>query len=116
MRLARPILRNFEDTIRPSQGAARNSKYPSASVLADALVSPGGRQLDELPEGALIGSSSLRRQAQLKLMRPDLNIEPLRGNVNTRLAKLDNGDFDAIILAAAGLERLGLDHYISQQF
>ncbi len=83
---------------------------------ADALVSPGGQQLDDLREGALIGSSSLRRQAQLKLLRPDLRIEPLRGNVNTRLAKLDNGDYDAIILAAAGLERLGLADRISQVF
>ena len=81
---------------------------------ADALVSPRGQQLKDLPEGALIGSSSLRRQAQLKLLRPDLRIEPLRGNVNTRLAKLDNGDYDAIILAAAGLERLGLEDRISQ--
>jgi hydroxymethylbilane synthase len=83
---------------------------------ADALVSPGGQRLEELPQGALIGSSSLRRQAQLKLLRPDLRIEPLRGNVNTRLAKLDNGDYDAIILAAAGLERLGFDERISQVF
>ena len=83
---------------------------------ADALVSPAGQQLEDLPEGALIGSSSLRRQAQLKLLRPDLRIEPLRGNVNTRLAKLDNGDYDAIILAAAGLERLGLEDLISQVF
>lgn len=83
---------------------------------ADAFVGRDGCVLDTLPEGARIGSSSLRRQAQLKLMRPDLKIEPLRGNVNTRLSKLDNGDFDAIILAAAGLERLGLQHYISQQF
>ncbi len=83
---------------------------------ADALVGGEGLVFDDLPQGARIGSSSLRRQAQLKLMRADLNIEPLRGNVNTRLAKLDNGDFDAIILAAAGLERLGLQHYISQQF
>jgi len=83
---------------------------------ADAFVGRDGCVLDTLPEGACIGSSSLRRQAQLKLMRPDLKIEPLRGNVNTRLSKLDNGDFDAIILAAAGLERLGLQHYISQQF
>jgi hydroxymethylbilane synthase len=83
---------------------------------ADALVGGAGRVFDELPQGALIGSSSLRRQAQLKLMRPDLEIKPLRGNVNTRLAKLDNGEFDAIILAAAGLERLGLQHYITQQF
>lgn len=83
---------------------------------ADALVSPNGEQLTDLPNGALIGSSSLRRQAQLKMMRPDLRIEPLRGNVNTRLAKLDNGDYDAIILAAAGLERLKFDERISQQF
>ncbi len=83
---------------------------------ADALVGGNGCVFDDLPQGARIGSSSLRRQAQLKLLRADLNIEPLRGNVNTRLAKLDNGDFDAIILAAAGLERLGLEHYISQQF
>jgi hydroxymethylbilane synthase len=83
---------------------------------ADALVGGDGRVFADLPQGARIGSSSLRRQAQLKLLRPDLNIEPLRGNVNTRLAKLDNGDFDAIILAAAGLERLGLQHYISQEF
>jgi len=83
---------------------------------ADALVSPNGVQLKDMPQGALIGSSSLRRQAQLKMMRPDLKIEPLRGNVNTRLAKLENGDYDAIILAAAGLERLELERYISQQF
>jgi hydroxymethylbilane synthase len=83
---------------------------------ADALVGRDGCRFDALAEGACIGSSSLRRQAQLKLMRPDLSVEPLRGNVNTRLAKLKNGDYDAIILAAAGLERLGLQHYISQQF
>ena len=83
---------------------------------ADALVGRGELTFDTLPQGARIGSSSLRRQAQLKLMRPDLAIEPLRGNVNTRLAKLENGDYDAIILAAAGLERLGLQHHISQQF
>lgn len=85
---------------------------PRASA-ADALV---GRTLDELPEGARVGSSSLRRVAQLKLLRPDLNIEPLRGNVNTRLAKLVNGEFDAIVLAVAGLERLGLSESINQEF
>jgi len=83
---------------------------------ADALVSPNHQHLSDLPDGALVGSSSLRRQAQLKMLRPDLRIEALRGNVNTRLAKLENGDYDAIILAAAGLERLELDHHISQQF
>ncbi|MEN8261728.1 MAG: hydroxymethylbilane synthase [Pseudomonadota bacterium] len=82
----------------------------------DALVTDGDRQLDDLPQNARIGSSSLRRQAQLRMLRPDLRVEPLRGNVNTRLAKLKNGDYDAIILAAAGLERLELDHHISHQF
>ena len=81
------------------------------AIAADALV---GKTLQELPEGARVGSSSLRRAAQLKLLRPDLHIEPLRGNVNTRLAKLGNGDFDAILLAVAGLERLGLQEHISQ--
>ena len=82
----------------------------------DALITNNGELLDDLPQNARIGSSSLRRQAQLKMLRPDLQIEPLRGNVNTRLAKLENGDYDAIILAAAGLERLELDHHISHQF
>ncbi len=82
----------------------------------DALVTDGDKQLADLPQNACVGSSSLRRQAQLKMLRADLRIEPLRGNVNTRLAKLENGDYDAIILAAAGLERLGLEHHISHQF
>lgn len=81
---------------------------------SDALV--GKHTFAALPQGALVGSSSLRRQAQLRMMRPDLRIEPLRGNVNTRLAKLEAGDYDAIILAAAGLERLGLDHHIAERF
>jgi len=83
---------------------------------ADAFVSARYGSLHELPEGARVGSSSLRRQAQLRMMRPDLVIEPLRGNVNTRLAKLEAGEYDAIILAAAGLERLGLQQHIRQQF
>ncbi len=83
---------------------------------ADALVSHDGAQLSELKPGALIGSSSLRRQAQIRMMRPDLVIEPLRGNIDTRIDKLDQGDYDAIVLAAAGLERLDLASRISQQF
>jgi len=83
---------------------------------ADAFVSTRAASLAALPQGARVGSSSLRRQAQLRLMRPDLVVEPLRGNVNTRLLKLERGEFDAIILAAAGLERLGLQHHIACQF
>ena len=83
---------------------------------ADALVSRNHVAFADLPEGARIGSSSRRRQAQLRMLRPDLRIEPLRGNVNTRLAKLDAGEFDAIILAAVGLQRLELEAHITQQF
>ena len=74
----------------------------------DAFVSGKHASLDALPKGAVVGSSSLRRQCQLKATRPDLDIRDLRGNVNTRLRKLDEGEYDAIILAAAGLKRLGM--------
>ena len=73
---------------------------------ADAFVSNAFVRLDDLPQGARVGTSSLRRQAQMRAQRPDLHLLDLRGNVNTRLAKLDNGDYDAIVLACAGLERL----------
>ena len=72
--------------------------------------------LAELPQGARVGTSSLRRVVQLMALRPDLNIEPLRGNLDTRLRKLDEGDFDAIVLAAAGLKRLGLGARIRALF
>src|SRR5690348_10262158 len=73
----------------------------------DVLLSQKHDGLSHLPQGARVGTSSLRRQAQLKVVRPDLEIQPLRGNVDTRLRKLESGEFDAIILAAAGLRRLG---------
>ena len=78
----------------------------------DAFVSARHASLDELPEGARVGTSSLRRQCQLAERRPDLRILPLRGNVNTRLRKLDDDEFDAIILASAGLKRLGFGERI----
>ena len=81
----------------------------------DALVTTNGGTLAGLRKGAVIGSSSLRRQAQLLALRPDFIIKPLRGNVNTRLARLGNGEYDAIILACAGLERLGLATRISER-
>lgn len=83
---------------------------------SDALLTVNGSKLADLPQGARVGSSSLRRQAQLKAIRPDLVVQPLRGNVNTRIRKLQEGDFDAIVLASAGLERLGLHELITEQF
>lgn len=76
---------------------------------ADAFVSHLFDALAALPQGARVGTSSLRRQAQLRALRPDLDLHDLRGNVNTRLAKLDAGDYDAIVLACAGLQRLGFE-------
>ena len=82
----------------------------------DALVSNRYASLAELPSGAVVGTSSLRRMALLRALRPDLRIEPLRGNLDTRLRKLDDGGFDAIVLAAAGLKRLGLAKRIRASF
>ena len=76
---------------------------------ADAFVSNDFANIDVLPQGARVGTSSLRRQAQLRALRPDLRLLDLRGNVGTRLGKLDGGDYDAIVLACAGLKRLGFD-------
>ncbi len=82
----------------------------------DALVSPHFASLAALPPGAVVGTSSLRRVVLLQALRPDLKIEPLRGNLDTRLRKLDEGQYAAIVLAAAGLKRLGLGHRIAQTF
>ena len=80
----------------------------------DAFVSNSIKSLADLPQGAIVGTSSLRRQCQIKALRPDLDIRDLRGNVNTRLKKLDNGEYDAIILAAAGLIRLEMPERIQE--
>ncbi len=82
----------------------------------DAFVSNRFSSLAELPHGAVVGTSSLRRLVLLKALRPDLKIEPLRGNLDTRLRKLDEGQYDAIVLAAAGLKRLGLESRIGSVF
>jgi hydroxymethylbilane synthase len=96
------------------------TEWPAGLVLAatparedprDALV---GRRLADLPAGAKLGTSSLRRAAQLRKVRPDLRIEPVRGNLDTRLRKLDEGQYDAIVLAAAGLKRLGWEDRIAE--
>lgn len=78
----------------------------------DAFISVRFSSLEELPHGAKVGTSSLRRQCQLKSVRPDLEIFPLRGNVDTRIRKLESGEYDAIILAAAGVRRLGLETHV----
>ncbi len=91
-------------------GAITAREYPG-----DVLVSRDGIRLGALPAGARLGTSSLRRAAQLLVYRPDLNIIPVRGNVQTRLRKLDEGQFDALVLAWAGLRRLGLDGRITEK-
>jgi len=88
--------------------------FPDREDPRDALISRAGLRLEKLPEGARVGTSSLRRIAQLKNARPDLETASLRGNIDTRLRKLDEGQYDAIILAAAGLRRLGLGQRITQ--
>ena len=82
----------------------------------DAFVSPHYASLAQLPQGAVVGTSSLRRQVLLHALRPDLKIVPLRGNLDTRLRKLDEGQYDAIVLAAAGLKRLKMDERIRSIF
>jgi hydroxymethylbilane synthase len=102
-------------------GSDSLSEFALACVMQredprDALVSPKFASLADLPHGAVVGTSSLRRVVLLQAQRPDLKIEPLRGNLDTRLRKLDEGQYAAIVLAAAGLKRLGLEQRIAQTF
>jgi hydroxymethylbilane synthase len=87
---------------------------PARDDPRDAFCSTHHSSIEDLPQGARIGTSSLRREAQLKALRPDLVVHPLRGNVDTRLRKLESGEYDAIILAVAGLNRLGRTEFIRQ--
>lgn len=89
--------------------------YCKRASPTDAFVSNTYHSIDELPQGAVVGTASLRRQCQIKAYRPDLQIKTLRGNVGTRLAKLDAGDYDAIILATSGLQRIELDARIRSE-
>ena len=89
--------------------------YCKRASPTDAFVSNTYNSIDELPQGAVVGTSSLRRQCQIKAYRPDLQIKTLRGNVGTRLGKLDAGEYDAIILATSGLQRIELDERIRGQ-
>ena len=87
---------------------------PERAPAGDVLVATKYRRLDELPHGAAVGTGSLRRRAQLLHARPDLHMRDIRGNIDTRLRKLDQGDYDAIVLAEAGLRRLGMTGRIAQ--
>lgn len=89
---------------------------PNREDVRDAFVSSNGIHFDELKKGAVIGTSSIRRAEQLKAIRSDLIIVPIRGNVQTRLRKMKENNLDGIILAAAGLKRLGMDHIITDYF
>ena len=89
---------------------------PEREIPQDAFISVNYKTVDDLPEGSVIGTSSLRRKSQLACLRPDLNIKDLRGNLDTRLRKLDEGEYDAIILAGAGLNRLGMQERITTLF
>ena len=96
-----------------AEGLVLDAVLPRANPY-DALVSRGGQMLADLPAGSRVGTSSLRRKSQLLALRPDLEVADLRGNVDTRLRKLDEGQYDAIILACAGLQRLGLGERITE--
>jgi len=96
-----------------AEGLVLDAVLPRANPY-DALVSRDDRLLADLPAGSRVGTSSLRRKSQLLTLRPDLDVVDLRGNVDTRLRKLDEGQYDAIILACAGLERLGLGDRITE--
>jgi hydroxymethylbilane synthase len=104
---------SMKDVPAELQKGLKLSVYPKREDPRDALVSMHFNAVEDLPQGASVGTSSLRRSAQLLHMRPDLHIVPLRGNVDTRLRKLDSGELQAIVLAAAGLRRLGLSGRIT---
>lgn len=111
--LAVHSLKDLPTEIAP---AFRLAAIPPRADAADALVSPRYGSLEDLPSGAVIGTGSPRRRAQLLHWRPDLKFIQFRGNVDTRLKKLDEGQADAIVLAAAGLDRLGKQEWIRQRF
>ncbi|MCP8307582.1 MAG: hydroxymethylbilane synthase [archaeon] len=89
---------------------------PKRSSPHDVLISKGKILFDVLAKGAVIGTGSLRRMAQIKFLRPDLEVRPIRGNVETRIAKVNRGEFDGIVLAEAGLDRMGLESLIAERF
>ena len=102
-----PTLESSETTI---------AAIPKRNSPHDVLISKGNLPLDALAKGAVIGTGSLRRLAQVKFLRPDLEVKPIRGNVDTRIQKVKKGEFDGVIMAEAGLERMGLESQIAERF
>jgi hydroxymethylbilane synthase len=99
---------------RPLPEGTAVAAYLPRDDIRDAVVQPGGLTLDQLPAGARIGTSSVRRAAQLAASHPELECLPIRGNANSRLAKLDAGEYDALLLAVSGLERIGQAHRVTE--
>jgi hydroxymethylbilane synthase len=102
-----PILEHSETTI---------AAIPKRNSPNDVLISKNSVPLAKLPKGAVIGTSSLRRMAQLKHLRPDLEAKPIRGNVDTRIKKVETGEFDGVVVAEAGLNRMKLENVITERF
>lgn len=107
---------SMKDLPTDQPAGLRIAAVPAREDARDVLISAAGKRLGELPPGARIGTSSLRRQSQLRALRRDLSLLPMRGNIDTRLRKLDRGDCDALVLAAAGVHRLGLRGRITEYF
>ncbi len=107
---------SLKDLPTEQPAGLRVAAVPAREDARDVLISRDGRRLAELPSGARLGTSSLRRQSQLRELRRDLEIVPMRGNLDTRLRKLGRGDCEALVLAAAGVRRLGLAKLITEYF
>jgi hydroxymethylbilane synthase len=108
------VVHSLKDLPTEEDGALSIAAIPRRAPAHDVLLSRDGAHLADLPAGAVVGTSSLRRSAQVLARRPDLQVAPIRGNVETRIKKMLRGDFAAIVLAAAGVQRLVLEHHISE--
>ena len=107
---------SLKDMPQVTPNGLLNASFPIREDNRDVLVSRNGKKLEELPENAIVGTGSTRREKEILNLRSDVQIKPIRGNIHTRLKKLDDGEYDAIVLAAAGLKRVGLEDRITQYF
>jgi len=109
------IVHSFKDLPTGAVEGITLAAIPEREDLSDVLVSNGNLKLAELPSGAIVGTSSPRRSAKLLYVRPDLEIQPIRGNIDTRIAKVRSGEYSATVLAAAGLKRIGRSNEAAEQ-